>query len=469
MSISTLFYKLKGVALTAGLCLGLGLTIVPAQAAEKVASLPGPTEKTRARGIAEIPAILTEAQLPCEVADAYFIGESSLTGADKKKSKLVVYEVACKSGIGYIIDKNLNNNQINNRNCTQAATQNAVNPSDAKCLLPANATHHTWLKPTAQIVDQSCVVTQAQWLGTVMDRKFDRYEVTCEGASGLVLDVPLPGSEVPAGGLSCLVSGSRGQACKLTPAETVIQSASALTKAAQPNCQLNNARWVGRVSSSDEDIYEIGCANQPGFIAITDTNMKFKTLVGCDRAGSLGPCQYTDAAVLTDATKTNYTETLKNAGVNCTVADYNVVGTDSVKRDLVEFKCAEQAFGMNAFVPSAGSTAKLEAFDCYALMARKRACDYVTREFLDKNIDAVAKAAGKDCDVKEVRYAARSDNDGVIIEIACTNKRGYIADLQKDRKGFLDIVSCSIAKSRDYINCEIPGNGTYVSTVGADS
>ncbi|MFT4091740.1 MAG: hypothetical protein QM645_13480 [Asticcacaulis sp.] len=451
---------LKPLALTLLMVAGSGLTAVNAQQAQ-------PNDKNRERGQKEAPALIAATGATCDVSDTFFVGESKGKNAEGKNTKTLVYEVACNGGPGYILSQSESISEA--LTCTQAHGQNAADPSRIKCVLPGNQPHHAWLNTLIQTKTPDCTVADARWLGSVPDQKFDRYEYSCTDKAGAIVDVPQAGSSYPLTLTACLLTVGTSSACTLNSAEQVALSLSAQAKQASATCQVNNARWLGRIAADNTDYYEIGCANEPGFLVATDMTGAFKSTVGCDRAGTLGPCQYTDSAALEQVAKDGFTATLKAAGQTCTVTDFNVYGTQTnTNRDLIEFKCAEQTYGLMGFIPNQGSTSQADVFDCYTAAGRNRACEYVAADVLVKNIDALTKAENKDCDVQEVRYAGIADEGAVIVEIACTNKRGYIADLLKSRKAFGAIVSCNIAKSRGYETCSIPGNGTYVSAVGQD-
>ncbi|MDC7693588.1 hypothetical protein PQU94_04750 [Asticcacaulis sp. DXS10W] len=460
MSLSTFF---RGAALAVA-ALALGCSAASAAEAVKL------NDKQRAKGIAEAPALLMTAGVPCEPADAYYVGESTQKGADGKTVKFQVTEVACKAGIGYILNKNTVTNAVEKFNCTQAFSQNAANNKQIKCNLPANEKHYTWLTPLVQQYDAACTVSNARWMGTVTEQKFDRYEAACEGRAGVVLDVPYADSATKLTFSNCLaVKGN--SACQYTTQEQAVQSLQAPAKQAQAACTVEKARWIGRVTSDGHDFFEIGCAGRPGFILQTTTALKYVANFGCDKAGTLGPCQYTDAASLSAEARAEYSQKLKAAGITCTVTEYNLIGTETAtKRDLVEFKCPEQKLGLAAFIPNTGSTAKFEAMDCFTMISRRKECGFVPRATLDQHLNTLIKAAKKDCEIQEVTYLGRGDDDTALVEIACTNKRGYVGAVAKARTGFEEVVSCSIAKSRKYpIQCEIPGNGTYVPPAGGSN
>ncbi|WP_189486713.1 hypothetical protein [Asticcacaulis endophyticus] len=458
MNIFSIARKLPAMVAAAVLVMGAGQALA---ADVKV------TDKTRAKGMADAPALLTTSGVPCQLSDAHFIGESTATATDGKKSKIVVYEVACQAGPGYILAKNADGTIATTFNCTQAWSQNAIDPKATKCLLPANVNHYAWLQEPVQKLSTACTVNNARWLGSSDEAKIDRYEVGCAAGAGGILDLARAGSANTSTFDNCLVMELKKVTCQFTTREQAIAAIKPLAQKASASCQVNNSRLIGRVTADNEDYYEFGCANEAGFLVRAKTNGDYLAKISCANAGTLGPCQYTDSASLVAGQNATYTATLKQAGINCTVEAYNVVGTQTqTNRDFVEFKCPEQAFGVMGFFPNEGSTAKADVFDCYTGIARKRECTLTPATVLLANLDALAKADKKDCDVQEARYAGLTDTDGVLVELACSNKRGYIAALAKSRKTFEDIIACNIAKNRaGYETCKIPGNGTYVSDV----
>ncbi|UDF02656.1 hypothetical protein [Asticcacaulis sp. AND118] len=460
MSLST-FLRGAALAVTA---LALGCSAASAAEPAKL------NDKQRAKGVADAPALIQTAGVPCDPADAYSVGESSQKSADGKTVKLQVVEVACKAGGGYLLSKNTATNTVNAFNCTQAFSQNAADPKQVKCALPANEKHFVWLTPIVKSYDAGCTVSNARWLGAVTEHKFDRYEIACEGRPGVVVDVPFAGSDTKLAFSNCLIAKGNS-ACQFTTAEQAVQSLQDPVKQGQLPCTVEKARWLGRSTADNADFYEVGCAGKPGFILQTDTALKYKANFGCDRAGTLGPCQFTDAASLTAGARDAYTQKLKTAGITCTIGDFNVVGVETAtKRELVEFKCPEQKFGLAAFIPTEGSTAKFEAMDCFTMISRRKECGFVTKATLDQHLDTLIKGAKKDCDIQQINYLGRGDDDAALVEIACTNKRGYVGAVMKARTGFEEVVSCNIAKSRKYpIQCEIPGNGTYVPPAGGSN
>ncbi|MDC7683813.1 hypothetical protein PQU92_11030 [Asticcacaulis sp. BYS171W] len=458
MSLSSFF---KGVAFLAAFSLSAGAAM--AQEAPKL------NEKQRAKGIADAPAMIKGAGVPCDPADAYYIGESTTKTADGKTVKIQVVEVTCKAGGGYILDKNPSSGVVEQRNCTQAFSQNAANTKQIKCVLPGNKEHYAWLTPLVKPYDATCTVEKARWLGQIAEQKTNRYEYGCQGSAGGLIDVPYaPNTNAP-NFINCLIAKGNS-ACSYTTAEQATQRLQPIAKQAKASCVVEKARWLARDTDKNADYYEIGCAGQPGFIVQTSPALVYQATFDCSQAKAIGGCQYTDASQAQAGAREAYANRLKVTGLPCTVSDYTVLGVENagLKRELVEYKCPEQKWGLAVFLPPAGSAAKAEVMDCFTMVARRQTCGYVPKSALDQQMDVLIKGAKKDCDVQQVNYLGRGDADSVLVEIACTNKRGYVGAVSKSRAGFDDVVACTIAKNRKYpIQCEIPGNGTYVPPAGA--
>jgi len=119
-------------------------------------------------------------------------------------------------------------------------------------------------------------------------------------------------------------------------------------------------------------------------------------------------------------------------------------------------------------VPQQGSTAGTRVTDCFIDQVGHKGCTFVTTDQLKAQWDVLIKAAEptKNCDVADVRYIGESQGveNGVIAELACKNKRGYIVVVNGNRTKLEQQTPCRIAKEhKDEQQCTIPGNGTYAA------
>ena len=480
MKISFDFKKMAQRAQTFAIALGLAALAsvganaayaAPKKAAEPVAAgLFKIDPAVQAKSMTDIPAIIALAKVDCDPVDAYLLGATEFDKPDGTKAKGQLYEVACKAGPGFIVTSVSPTEVGQAFTCSLAAKLAAKTPGSIECVLPENKPHYTWLTPVVQPYLPGCQISNARVIGsTSAEPLIDRYEVGCGAQAGGIIDYAQLGAKAPTEFKSCLVVDGTSSACEFTTKEQMTAVLKPIAAAADKDCQVNNARFVGVNKENDGMFYEFGCANKPGFIALTKMDNTFERNIPCASAAGLGGCTFTDAGVAAADAKGTYSALLAKGGFPCTVEDYSVVGTqEQTKRDYIEFKCKEQPWGLIGFVPQPGSTATLRVNDCFIDQTNRKSCTFTTEATLRAQLDKLIKVAqpGKDCDISDVRYIGESDGieGAVIVEIACANKRGYIAVVAANRNSIADSTPCKIAKShKDPVQCEIPGNGTYAS------
>ncbi len=421
--------------------------------------------KAVTKGMAEVPAVLTEAGLTCEPVNALHLGTSTLK-VEKKSVKAEIYEVACKSGIGYIINKKVDM-APEYSNCLQLALAAEKDKKALTCKLPENANTTAWLGTHIASLGQTCTVQKANWLGTAATAKFDRYEVSCAEQKGYVVDVLLPGSTAKPNVIDCLAMSTTANACTLTPKATMVAGVSALAKKADAACEVTDVLWVGTLGKANNRLIEVACQGKPGFMIESTAQDEFIRSHDCVRAEAYGGCKLSDVAAVKQQAAKGYATIVKANKLSCQATDFRVIGTEnSTNRDLVELKCADKPTGLVGLFPQANSKAKFEYYDCLAVQRRGQKCSLTDEAALKAHLDTLIKANKKDCDVSDYRVIGASVNDnGTVFEIACTNKRGYIAELITYQDKFLAAIPCNVSVQQGGDKCEIPGNGTYVSNI----
>lgn len=457
---------LRTLAVTAGLALIASLAAAPAYAAT---TKPMTEAESIAAGMEAAPNIIATAKLNCEIANAKLLGptETEVNGA-KVSGKL--YEIACKSGPGFIITAISPTQTQEPFSCVVAAKIREKAADSTVCTLPENLPVYKWLTPVVQPYLPGCEVTKARLIGSsTTGAPIDRYEVACAAGVGGLVDYARLGTDTPTEFKSCLVYDGSASACTFTTKAQIIESMKPIAAAGNANCVVTDVRFVGITKESDGYYYEFGCATPPGFIVLTKLDNSFVRNIPCASAAGLGGCQFTDAGVAAADANSRMSAQLKEGGYPCTVKDYEVIGTqESTKRDYIEFTCPEQPFGLIGFIPQEGSTAALRVNDCFIDQVGRKSCTLTTPEVLLAQVDKLIKVAKPDkgCDVSEIRYIGESDSidAGVIAEVACKNKRGYIVIIAADRQSLITAIPCTIAKAhKEDQQCEIPGNGTYAS------
>ena len=456
-------------ALIALTCLALMASLVMGQAAYAADAAPTKIDpKNITKGMAEAPAVITAGNIPCTLTNALYVGASNVKSPDgKSTSKGQTYEVACKDAPGWILTMTADKQVVQPYNCTLGATYHKTHPEITPCILPENTPDYGWLNKVVQPYSPGCVVNNARIVGSISATKQDVYEYGCKDAPGGTLSLPQLGSTAAVEYRSCLMDDGGKNPCTFTTKDQIVTSLKPLITQADAKCVISDVRFVGVSSGRDGFFYEVGCSNEPGFVIVTGNDNGFKRVVPCAAAAGIGGCKFTTAEAASADQNANYTAVLKAAGKPCTVKDTNVIGTqESTKRDYVEFKCAEQPWGLIGFVPQPGSKSDVNVTDCFLDQTRHKSCTFVTVAQLQAQVDKLIKVAepGKNCDVKDVRWIGESaDTPGaVIVEIACSNKRGYIGVISADRTKMLGADPCRLAATHgDQQKCTIPENGTY--------
>ncbi len=460
MNIAKLAGRMRTVVVAAGLAMIASIGAGQAYAADA---------KKVVDPMADAPAIVATAKIACDPTEAKILGGTEYTKADNTKVKGQIYEIACKAGPGFMLTVVSPTEIYQPFTCTLADKIHKTKTDSVTCSLEGNKPHYKWLNPVVQPYLPGCVVSDARVIGsTSTGALIDRYEVGCGTQMGGIIDYAQLGQTAPTEFKSCLVVEGSNSACQFTTKDQILAVMKPVAAKSDPKCDVNNVRFVGITKESDGFYYEFGCSNQPGFIVLTKLDNTFVRSVPCASAAGLGGCQYTDKGAAAADAKTTYTAALKKGGLTCTVQDYNVIGTqESTKRDYIEFKCAENPWGVIGFVPQADSTSSLSVDDCFIDQTRRKQCTFVTPDQLKAQVDKLIKVAEptKGCDVSDVRYIGESSgvDKGVIVEVACKNKRGYIGVITADRTKFADTpTACRIAKAhKDEQQCQIAGNGTF--------
>ena len=455
--------RVRTLVIALGLAVAASFGASQAYAAEKV--------DAAAQALADAPAIIATAKIDCDPSAAKVLGDTNYTKADNSKVKGKLYEIACKAGPGFIITVISPTEVYQPFTCLLADGVHAKQPNSVTCTLPQNTPSYGWLQPVAQTYLPGCVVTGARVVGSTTEPPLiDRYEVQCKDAVGGMIDYAQLAQPSATDFKPCLMEASTKSPCTLTTPEQITAAMAPIAAAADKDCQVNNVRFVGITNENDAYYYEFGCSNKPGFMVQTGLDNSFRRMITCATAAGLGGCQFTSAGTAAADAKSTYSDQLKAAGFPCTVQDYDVKGSQpQTKRDFIEFKCAEQPFGLLGFIPEPDSVSSLHVYDCFQDQVNKdHYCTYVTTTDLMKQWDKLIKIAKPDkgCDVTQVRYIGESEtvDGGVVAELACANKRGYLAVIAGDRQSLLDAEPCTIAKAHNEENqCTIPGNGTYAS------
>jgi hypothetical protein len=252
--------------------------------------------------------------------------------------------------------------------------------------------------PLVKALQLSCEISDAQLVvaGTRKPKSGGReidtrvYEVACGGGMGYLLETQ--GADAPIG-ISCLsaeearaVDVTKGKEpgfyCKLPENKDVYAMVTSLIISdTGAQCTVGKLQLFGRSESTQSEYSEVACKDGKGFLVRTPLpGSQAKTLVtSCADAAKQGiKCKLTDSGpVETPVTLETFKGALAQHGVSCKIDQIRMIGQeDNRKRYVVEYRCADQAAGMVAFIPLEGNTNPYESLDCAAATVQRIPCSF---------------------------------------------------------------------------------------------
>ncbi|MFT4090339.1 MAG: hypothetical protein QM645_06375 [Asticcacaulis sp.] len=441
-----------------------------------------PDHLANLRGKAEVPTILTANNYTCDLLDAYQ-GPKPTTEIDGKRQALQIYEIACAGQRGALIRVTTAGKIIETVDCYQADYERKSQKDAPVCLLPLNKNNHIWLDGWVKPLFPKCEVSAVVYIGRAPDNTGQVYEVACKGGqSGGAGFYTLPhinsvtAETKPLSYLSCLRAAAGPLTCSKTDTKGMVNHMRPLAETGSKGCSPANARFMG--GSKENLFYELQCSNGSVFVTQTDAFDQFRQAMDCSTAEKYGAkCQYegappsnltgnNDKRAVAQPNLAHYNVALKAAGKTCTAIDARIMGQDaSTQRDLVEIKCQETPYGLVGYLPASGSTAATDVTDCFTGLLRQIECRYFNAEAQKQRVSDLADestAIKADCVVTTLKYVGATADQELTVEIACENKRGYIAVLSAARDQILRALPCRIAANRaDWEKCSLPDNGSY--------
>lgn len=446
---------MKRLLVLAAAALACGSLAVAAYSAapKKDDKPPAPSKAQIDKGMKLAPDAIAAAGLKCTLKNAADIGATEVEGADKKKVKAELIEIACGEGLGYVL-RHPESGKTDAYNCLQIEASYIANKNKgARCALPENADPVAQIQPMFDRTGAKCKVTDAAAVGSTPT--FMRFEVACSEGSGYQFDVMNSGETRP-GAMTCLEADASNNPCKLTTKAQAVSGIMPLAMAADKTCKVSDARYIG-TTQSHHIYYEIGCTGKPGFIVESDEHGGFVQTFDCLHAQNAGGCKFTDVGAAKAAAGADFVAALKAHNVACTVGDFRDVGPLGDHRELVEFACPEQAWGLVALVPPAGSSAKFEQMDCISAKERAYDCGLTTKATILGLLKPILAAVGKTCDPTDYKVLGPGDL-GDSVEVKCSaGQSGYVVDLPVGRAKTAKTVTCAQAKG-GVNECTIPGN-----------
>jgi hypothetical protein len=404
------------------------------------------SEAARKQGMAEAPAILQTAGIPCTVADARFVGKQE----DKKaKTSSTFYEVSCQQGMGFVLQAPLGGAPTA-YTCLEADFPADGSKPALPCILPANADPKAALSPMLQKAGVACVPTAVRGIG---QGKTNTYlEVACQGGAGYIVLASTPfDTAKPVQAQNCLnYDDATGNIkCTLSDKATRLAIIDQYVTAAKNGCAVKDRRFVG-ASQDGSNFYEASCQDGKGYIYKVAATGALTQSWDCAKAqGILGGCQLTDAREAESGQAALYTRLAKGAGSSCDVAKYALFPMKG-NTEVVELSCKDGASAVGMF-PGTGKGAVL---DCgHALVAGYK-CGLGKTDYAPVTAD-LRKFDQKTCVVSNARLAAKTTKGTTLLEVACADGyKGYMIEYNTEPSvTAVGATGCAFAGG-----CKLPGN-----------
>ena len=220
----------------------------------------------------------TLANIGCQVTEAKLLGTTA--------EKTSVYEVACATGPGYMIESKTPPSATDCVVLAHSAERvRAADPAadvGPQCTIVANTDTQKFLREYAQQAGVPCTVDQAKVLGTSNDGAVI-YEIGCADMAGYWIRKTGDAWTKT----DCLQVLAENGACAFTtPAENAALLKSWLVGSEAANCDVTEARLMGR--NANGMFYEAKCAGADGLIARLNAEHAVQQVYPCATAQQIG-------------------------------------------------------------------------------------------------------------------------------------------------------------------------------------
>ena len=234
--------------------------------------------------------IIPSIQLPCDVNDAYLVGQGKmLVNGHKVDTKNL--EVECRNGMGYLI-RFSPPEKTQGESCFMADKYHAKDLTTPACTLPVNADVKTAAGTVLGKLGVTCQATGANWFGVNAGNEYT--EIACSDGNGYVLKGPVPGiSTTPLSAMSCADAAKHGIVCKLSNSGATIVSLDSFTDALAQNkvaCNAANIHVISKEKELKRYVVEFQCPTEHpegllAMIPLKDSTAPFEAL-SCAQATS---------------------------------------------------------------------------------------------------------------------------------------------------------------------------------------
>lgn len=427
----------------------MAVALTPAAAVSQKKKEPPPavTEAARKAGMAEAPAVLTAANVPCQLSDARKIGED-------KKTKTNYYEVACAPGsMGYVLQAPAAA-PATVYSCIEANTPPAPGqPPSAPCLLPGNSDPKVALQPMFKAAGFECLPEQARGIGQTKTSTY--VEVACQGGMGYIVVASVPfDAAKPSQVQSCLMydEAETNIKCGFGDKASRLMVVDKYAGVANNGCAVKDKRFVG-MSKDNSSFFEASCQDGKGYIYKVAASGALSETYECSKATQiLGGCTLTDARQAQSEQAALYTRLATNAGGKCDVERYALFPARNPREEVVELVCKDGTSAIGVFPAGA----KGQVIDCGRAPVAGYKCSLGKDNTGYGSLTAdLKKFDYKSCEVSNSRVIGKTDTGTTYVEVACADKlKGYVIEYRSaPTVSAVKAVGCAFAG-----NCKLPGN-----------
>lgn len=405
--------RLTGIGIAAALVLAFAAPGVAMAAPKKPAAAAGAVDaKSRERGMAEAPPLVTAAGLACTVSDARFIGEDKKTGQS-------YFEIACNPGLGGVLLTNKDGSKPQYYTCLETTKPGADGkPSALSCLLPGNAETVQVLAPFVAKSATPCTIEKARAIGSSPANTF--FELACQGGKGFIMQTSTPPDVAKEVKLTSCLGFQAGEKlfCELTDSASQLAVVDQLAASSGKNCVVKDKRYV-LATVTGSLYYEVSCQDGKGYMLEQKADGSLARAIDCVNANFVnGGCTLTDTTEAKTEQNNLYSSLAAKAGFPCKVEKYGILPTERPSKEVIELKCSDRPEGGIGIFEGASNV----VINCAISEAQGYRCSFSPKAASYGQVTANLKTLGKgECVVSETRAMDKRTADLVYIETACTD------------------------------------------------
>lgn len=440
--------RFTGIGVAAALVLAFVAPSAAMAAPKKPAAAGAVDAKSRARGMADVPALVTAAGLNCTVADARFIGED-------KKAAQAYYELACNPGLGGVLLTGKDGGKPQFYTCLETNKPAADGkPGALACILPGNADTVQSLAPFVAKAGTPCTIEKARAIGSSPTTAF--FEVACQGGAGYIVQASSPPDASKEVKMATCLGFQPGETlfCELSNSANQLAVADTLAASAGKNCVVEDKRYV-MATVSGSMFFEVSCQDGKGYMLEQNAQGALARSIDCVNAGFVaGGCTLTDTAVAQTEQNNVYSGLATAAGFPCKVEKYGVLPTERASKEVIELKCSDRPDGGIGIFEGKSNV----VLNCAIAEAQGYRCSFSPKTAAYSQVTANLKTLGKsDCTVSETRAMDKRTEGLAYIETACSDGLpGWVIGYQLGTSTPKEALSCLQGQSLG--GCKLPTN-----------